>query len=90
MEVTMKKRKKLLAAVMSACMMAAAILPSFTAYAEDMNEYQIQAEEQVQSEETEFVEDELEVASPSNATPKEMVTDYTVAGPSDSEIWGTG
>ena len=32
------------------------------------------------------MEDELEVASPSNATPKEMVTDYTVAGPSDSEI----
>lgn len=88
MEATMKKRKKLLAAVMSTCMMATAILPSFTAYAEDMNEYQIQAEEQVQSEETEFVEDEPGTASPSNATPKEMVTDYTVAGPSDSEING--
>lgn len=33
----MKKKKKLLAAVMSVCMMATAILPSFTAYAEDMN-----------------------------------------------------
>ena len=86
MEVTMKKKKKLLAAVMSVCMMATAILPSFTAYAEDMNGYQIQAEEQVQSEETEFVEDESEVASPSDAIPKEMVTDYAVAGPSDSDI----
>jgi len=86
MEVTMKKKKKLLAAVMSACMMATAILPSFTAYAEDMNGYQIQAEEQVQSEESEFVEDEPETASPSNATPKEMISDYIVAGPSDSEI----
>lgn len=82
----MKKKKKLLAAVMSACMMATAILPSFTAYAEDTNGYQIQAEEQFQSEEMDLVEDELEVASPSNATPKEMVMDYVVAGPSDSDI----
>lgn len=84
MEVIMKKKKKLLAAIMSACMIASSICPSFQVYANDMDEKQIQEEEQIQ-----LTDDELDVASPSNATPattEEQISTYVTSGPSDADI----